>query len=491
MKSWGIWGIFAVAMGMGISVAVVESGDSAAAATAVSAGAASKVEDHWGQTDLSENDLFQLVNDTSCAKDQKIYLACVNSVLSALKSSSFHLNTNLKIALNTSPDQFIENYTEKEILQTFSQTFGKQDVSFDHLWKQILVSTDSQKKKYIISLGINGFLSVAKDPHTYISPATYYKTVSSANEKSPFFLGISLGKSKGLTKIKKISDNSDAEKAGLKAGDRVISLNGQNVQMMTINDINQILRDKSQAVFAFSIVRNNKLMTKHLVRSYRVLSQVAVGLTGDRKQIGKIQLSKFAKGVCQDVAGKIQWLKQNKIEGLILDLKDNPGGLLSEASCLLGLFLGENKKAFSVQYMNSSQFEVVQTDAQQIYTGPLAIIVNQNSASASELLAGTLQEYKRATVLGERTFGKGTFQEIERWAQSESISYFETKGFYLLPSGASTQLVGVQPDIQLNMTSEGLNEQTSYYNPLTTDVLKTKNQKMASSSYGSATGIQQ
>ena len=140
---------------------------------------------------------------------------------------------------------------------------------------------------------------------------------------------------------------------------------------------------------------------------------------------------------------EISNMADQSITGLILDLRDNPGGLLSEASCMAGLFMGENKKIYSIKYFDvSKESEDVYSQKEQVYSGPLLVLVNSVSASASELLAGAVQEYRRAIVVGSITFVKGTFQEIEPWNDSKKIGLFKTQGFYLLPSGESPQFYG-------------------------------------------------
>jgi carboxyl-terminal processing protease len=165
------------------------------------------------------------------------------------------------------------------------------------------------------------------------------------------------------------------------------------------------------------------------------------------------------------VSLEIAKMNPHSLKGLILDLRDNAGGLLSEAACLAGLFIGEDKKIFTASYMDNLM-EESQTTTGQEYFGPMVILTNSRSASASELLAGAMQEYKRAILIGERTFGKGSFQKIESWNDSPHISLYQTEGFYLLPSGKSTQLTGVVPDLIVNDDKDGKREIDIYQYPL-------------------------
>ena len=135
---------------------------------------------------------------------------------------------------------------------------------------------------------------------------------------------------------------------------------------------------------------------------------------------------------------------------------------------MAGLFLGKNKKAYYVEYFDAKKAnEVVLTSEARAYNGPLVVLVNSASASAAELLAGGLQEYRRALIIGEMTFGKGTFQESEEWVLNSKISLFKTQGLYRLPSRNSTQLVGIKPNVELHAeVSPVKRESAAFYNPV-------------------------
>jgi carboxyl-terminal processing protease len=304
------------------------------------------------------------------------------------------------------------------------------------------------------------------DPHTYISPTDYFKNVSSNNERSKYFLGLSFEKKNSRIYLKKVYKNSDADFSGLKSNDEVISISGQSLKNMTLSEVSDLLRDKNKKVFPLVIRRNQSAFVKKLIRTYRTLNQVQSEVLDVGQKIGYIQLSKFAYNICENVRNEIQKMQPATLSGLVLDLRDNPGGLLTEAACLAGLFIGEGKTIFSIKYLQESHEEVALTTSEQVYFGPVTVLTNNSSASAAELIAGALQEYKRATIIGERTFGKGTFQEIESWENSAEISLFSTKGFYLLPSGFSTQTVGVTPDIILADESAPRSEFDNYLFPL-------------------------
>ncbi len=479
MKSWGIVIVIAVGFGVGMAAPrlAVEMGISAAqpsaesmlGAKATSTKDSMKVEDFWANTELQTSDLKKYVNNTQCHEDKKNFLACINSVLFALQKTNLHLKFDGTISQNERRENKLDNYNEKQNLAQFLNLYSEGlsgRFNFDSLWKSVLALSKPESQKYMIASGINGYLSIMVDPHTYISPTDYFRQVSSNNERSKYFLGLSFEKKQGKIFIRKVFKNSDADQAGLKNNDEVVSINGQSVADLNLSDVSALLKDKNQQIFPFLVKRGNATFVKKLNRSYRVLSQVQSEVINNGNKIGYIQLSKFAYNICENVREEIEKMKPSTLNGLVLDLRDNPGGLLTEAACLAGLFIGEDKKIFTVRYTDGSEEEVALTTSAQVYFGPMVILTNNSSASASELMAGAMQEYNRATVVGERTFGKGSFQEIERWNESSSISLFKTQGFYLLPSGETTQLKGVTPDVVLDDENAVMSEFDLYQFPL-------------------------
>jgi len=479
MKSWGIVIIIAVGFGVGMAAPrlAVEMGistvnasvDSAVSAKAASLKDSMKVEDFWANTELETSDLKKYVNDVKCHENKKNFLACINSVLFALQKTNLHLKFDGTIAQNSRRENKLDNYNEKQNLAQFLNLYSdglSGRFNFNSLWKSVLALTKPESKKHILASGINGYLSIMVDPHTYISPTDYFRQVSSNNERSKYFLGLSFEKKMEKIFIRKVFKNSDADLAGLKNNDEVVSINGKKVEDLNLSDVSALLKDKNQQTFPFVVKRGDSTFVKKLNRSYRVLSQVQSEVINNGNKIGYIQLSKFAYNICENVRQEIEKMKPSTLNGLVLDLRDNPGGLLTEAACLAGLFIGEDKKIFSVKYTDGSEEEVALTTSEQVYFGPMVILTNNSSASASELMAGAMQEYNRATVVGERTFGKGSFQEIERWNESSSISLFRTQGFYLLPSGETTQLKGVSPDVTLDDENAVMSEFDLYQFPL-------------------------
>ncbi len=442
-----------------------------------------KIEKYWQKTGLSIKDVIRLVSNDKCYSSEKYFSACLNVVAEGA------LNYNLELSVETgelvkihSSERFerLDEKNEKELLTFYLNRFqsrfhlnsstnsGLNRIDFNSILTQLLDSESEAKRPMLAAQMVNAYLSVYFDPHTYIMPANYYEEVGSKIERSKFFVGISYEKINGAFYIRKVFKNSDAEFSGLKVNDKILAINSVPLGGANYSKLSALLKNEKLQILNFKIERKHKILSLDLRRSYRQLRHVQYDVLSAGKDYGLISLNKFNPGVCSDIASELRRLNKNTIAGLVLDLRDNPGGQLNEAACIAGLFLGKNKKAYYVEYFDQSKAnEVVLTSEELAYRGPLVVLVNGASASASELLAGVLQEAGRALIMGERTFGKGTFQEPEEWVMNSKVSLYKTQGFYLLPSGKSTQLKGVTPDIALPAESDSVRgESQIYFKPI-------------------------
>lgn len=425
-----------------------------------------KIDKYWSETGLGYQDLAQLISDDKCYNSQIYFDACLNAILEN------SLRFNLKISFADGqliPINKTDNYdekTEKELLRLYSGIIH--NIHFKQITEQLVSRESIAGRAMLISQLINSFLSVYYDPHTYILPTNFYDEVGSKIERNKYFVGIAYEKFRGEFYIRKISKNSDAEISGLKINDKILALNAGALAGVSYSGISKLLKNEDTENLNFLIQRENKILSIDIKRTFRKLSHVQFNLLPGDNYFGLITLSKFNRGVCAGVAARLTEANKNKMTGLVLDLRDNPGGQLNEAACIAGLFLGKNKKAYYVEYFDQAKpNEVVLTSEERLYNGPLIVLVNSASASAAELLAGGLQEYKRALVIGEPTFGKGTFQESEEWLMNPKVSLFKTQGLYLLPSRNSTQLEGIRPDIILHAEATPVKgENSTFFNPV-------------------------
>lgn len=471
MKSWGVF--FVTAMGFLVGMVLAGVGglsaktsfflDEALAQTR-------KLETYWVETSLNQNELYQLISNSNCQSSEKYFLSCINSVVQTAEASQMVLSAETGLLGKPSPLKTRHERTEKDILLPFVKMYAQQKnhlVNFESLWDQLLNHETSEKRSAMIATGINSFLSIYKDPHTYILPNNYYEEVASKVERANTFIGVAFEMAGSEIQVRKVFRHSDADVSGLKAFDQILSLDETAAAQLDLKKISQILGQAEKKSFRFKVMRQGEIKEVVINRRYQHLNHVQFDLLFGARTYALITLTKFNNGVCAEVTKQIKSAADKNISGLILDLRDNPGGQLDEAACLAGLFIGINKKIYSVEYFDPVKAnEVVLTSGSLLYTGPLTILVNSSSASASELFAGALQEYGRALVVGEKTFGKGTFQESEIWSKNNRITLFKTQGFYLLPSNYSTQIVGVEPDIKVVETHSKVREESNYMNPI-------------------------
>ena len=259
-------------------------------------------------------------------------------------------------------------------------------------------------------------------------------------------LGITVGMKDGALTVIAPIDGTPADKAGLKSGDIILKIDKKSTIGMTIDEAVSLMRGKVGDPIDVTIVRKGEMkpLKIHIVRGVITIESV------HSKKIGKnilyIRVTSFDKKVARDVAKAI---KKNKTftKGIILDLRNNPGGLLDQAVGLVNLFVDKGK-IVSQKGRKKIDDKVYSASANTTLTKvPMVVLVNGGSASASEIVSGALQDHKRAVLVGENTFGKGSVQVILPITKKEAIKL--TIARYYLPSGRTIQAVGVEPDVKV------------------------------------------
>jgi carboxyl-terminal processing protease len=303
-------------------------------------------------------------------------------------------------------------------------------------------------EKTLIENAINGMLA-ALDPHSsYMNPKTY-KDMQIQTKGEFGGLGIEVTMENGVIKVVSPIDDTPASKAGLQPGDLIFALDGEPVQGMTLQDAVEKMRGKVGTPIKISVRRGTKdPFDVTLTRETIKVKAVRYHLEGG--DIGYIRVTSFTEQSTSGVLDAVEKLKKeagNKLKGYILDLRNNPGGLLDQAIAMSDAFLDKGE-IVSVKARKSEDVQRWNAKPGDVANGlPIVVLMNGGSASASEIVAGALQDHRRAIILGTRSFGKGSVQTIMQVTGGGAIRL--TTALYFTPSGRSIQKEGIKPDIEV------------------------------------------
>ena len=294
---------------------------------------------------------------------------------------------------------------------------------------------------------INGLLQ-SLDPYSaYMSPEIFNEMQT---ETSGEFggLGIEVGMEAGVVKVISPIDDTPASRAGLKAGDYIVKIENTQVQGKSLSEAVDLMRGPVGSSIELTVRRRGekKALTFNITREIIKIQSVKADLL--ENDIGYIRLTSFNENSGEQIENKIEELEKNQnINAYILDLRNNPGGLLSQAIRISDFFLdnGEIVSTKSRQPSENRKWFAKKGDLTDGKT--LIVLINYGSASASEIVAGALKDHKRAIILGENSFGKGSVQSIIPLKNKGAIRLTVAK--YYLPSGKSISEVGVSPDIEI------------------------------------------
>ncbi|WP_212854850.1 S41 family peptidase [Helicobacter pylori] len=295
----------------------------------------------------------------------------------------------------------------------------------------------------IMTKAIEGLLSNL-DAHSAYLNEKKFKDFQAQTEGEFGGLGITVGMRDGVLTVIAPLEGTPAYKAGVKAGDNILKINNESTLSMSIDDAINLMRGKPKTPIQITIVRKNepKPLVFNIIRDIIKVPSVYVKKIKDISYL-YVRVNSFDKNVTKSV---LDGLKANpKTKGIVLDLRGNPGGLLNQAVGLSNLFIKEGILV-SQKGKNKEENLEYKANGRAPYTNlPIAVLVNGGSASASEIVAGALQDHKRAIIIGEKTFGKGSVQVLLPVNKDEAIKI--TTARYYLPSGRTIQAKGITPDI--------------------------------------------
>jgi carboxyl-terminal processing protease len=306
------------------------------------------------------------------------------------------------------------------------------------------------KPKDLVYGAIKGMLS-SLDPHSNFMTPELYKEMQVDTKGEFGGLGIQIGiKDKILTVIAPIED-TPAYKAGIKAGDKIIKIHDEFTKDMTLHDAVSKMRGKPKTSVTISILREGWKDTKDftIVRDIIKIKSVKSKIIEDN--LGYIKINQFQEQTASDLSAALRELEQENINGLILDLRNNPGGLLNSAINVSNKFLPKGELIVYTKNREGERSEFF-TKGNDYFTKPMIVLVNQGSASASEIVAGAVKDLNRAVILGTQTFGKGSVQTVIPLSDGSGLRLTTAK--YYTPKGKSIQNTGITPDINVKLKAK-------------------------------------
>jgi len=312
---------------------------------------------------------------------------------------------------------------------------------------------DEVEIKDLIYGALKGMLS-SLDPHSQFMDPDTYNEIKVETEGEFGGLGIVISIKDELLTIISPIDGTPADKAGLKAGDRIVKIDGVSTKGITLIDAVKKLRGEPGTKVNLTILRENekKLLEFTIERAIiKIESIKEAKLIADK--IGYIRLVEFQEKTPQDLEEALNKLESEGMEGLILDLRNNPGGLLDTAVAVAEKFIEPGKMVvFTKGRIANQNLEFLSRAKKPHLDYPMVILINEGSASASEIVAGCLRDHNRAVLLGTKTFGKGSVQTVIPLRDGSAIRLTTSK--YFTPSGNPIHGVGILPDVEVPLVEE-------------------------------------
>jgi len=324
-------------------------------------------------------------------------------------------------------------------LRAFAEIFGR--IKRDYV--------ESVDDKELLEYAIRGMLA-GLDPHSSYLDLDEFKELQVGTTGEFGGLGVEVGMEDGFIKVVAPIDDTPAQRAGVKAGDLIIRLDDEPVKGMTLNDAVNTMRGKPGSEITLTIMREGRDAPFRITIERAVVKVASVKSRILEPGFGYVRVSHFQARSHEDMLKKIDSLQEEsggELNGLVLDLRNNPGGVLNGAVSISDAFLQDGLIVYTEGRSQDSQLKFNATEGDVLNGAPLVVLVNGGSASASEIVAGALQDRKRAIIMGTETFGKGSVQTIIPLSDNTAVKL--TTARYYTPSGRSIQAEGVTPDILL------------------------------------------
>lgn len=319
---------------------------------------------------------------------------------------------------------------------------------FDRISSHYVEEVEDQK---LLENAISGMLSNL-DPHSAYLPPENYEKVEEHTKGEFGGLGMEVGMEDGFVKVIAPIDDTPAQKAGIRAGDLIIKLDNKSVKGMDLTEAVKMMRGEPGSKIVLTIMRQGERepMVKELTRAVVKVKSIRQRML--EKDLGYVRISQFQVRTGQDLQNAVRTLeKENKapLKGLVLDLRNNPGGVLNASVDVSDAFIDQGLIVYTEGRIQNSKMRFEAKKGDLLNGMPIVVLVNEGSASASEIVAGALQDHGRALIVGRTTFGKGSVQTLLPLNNGAAIKL--TTALYYTPSGRSIQAEGIKPDIEIDL----------------------------------------
>ncbi len=308
---------------------------------------------------------------------------------------------------------------------------------------------DKVNKEELIDAGIKGMINYLDDPY-----ATYFDGTSSTNfnqtlEGNYEGVGIEVTLDNSKVKITKVFADTPAKKAGIKVGDYITKVNGESVEGKSLSDVVSLIKTAKNKEVEITITRDNQEKTMKVTRTTVDMPYTSSKVYEENgKKIGYLKIEMFSNNITKQVKKELESLKKKNIDKLVIDVRDNPGGYLTQVTEILSLFMTKKDVIYQLQTKNNNE-KVYGTSSKATYSYPVVVLINENSASASEILASAFKETYNAEIVGVNSYGKGTVQKTGDLNNGDTIKYTVQK--WLTPRGNWINEKGVTPTKEVKL----------------------------------------
>ena len=327
-----------------------------------------------------------------------------------------------------------------EVLQEFTDAYGR--IKSDYV--------EDIDDETILKNAIKGMLS-GLDPHSAYLDQQGFEQLKEGTSGEFGGLGIEVGMDDGIIKVISPIDDTPAEKAGVLPGDLIVRIDGKSVKGLSLSEAVKMMRGKPGSSIVLSIIRDNSANPINITIVRDIIKVKSVKSRLLETNYGYVRIASFQSRTAEQLKKALKKLvrdNNNKpLRGLVLDLRNNPGGVLNSSVDVSDIFLDKGLLVYTEGRVKDSQLKFHATKGDLLKGAPMVVLVNGGSASASEIVAGALQDQKRAVIMGSLTFGKGSVQTILPLTDETAIKI--TTARYFTPSGRSIQAEGIQPDVTL------------------------------------------